>query len=195
MALDALSSNTRRATSALWIGLLAASCVLFSFALACATPFAALATIAGTRMNRRDAVATVTLAWSGNQAIGFLLRGYPRTWETFGWGLAIGIAAVFATLAADGVGHVRHRPIAVSVAALLVAFGLYEGTLFAATLMLPSGPGAFSGHVVLRIAEINLGAFVALCAVHGLVRLSLDRLARGRRPAARRAPTTTASIG
>ena len=41
----------------------------FSFALACATPFAALATLAALNTPRRDLFALVGVAWLANQII------------------------------------------------------------------------------------------------------------------------------
>jgi hypothetical protein len=78
------------AKRATWIALLGSSSVLFSFALACATPFAALAAIAGTRMPRHWALMLVGFAWAANQTIGYSILGYPRTTDSFGWGVAIG---------------------------------------------------------------------------------------------------------
>lgn len=50
------------ARNAIWIALVAGASVLFSLPLACATPFAALAVIAGSKMPRRGALALVLAA-------------------------------------------------------------------------------------------------------------------------------------
>jgi hypothetical protein len=56
---------------------------------------------------------------------------------------------------------------------LLLAYAAYEVTLLAATLVLPSGPGAFAPVVVVRLLAINAAA---------LLLLLFAGLAVGRRP-------------
>src|ERR1700742_2351537 len=76
--------------------LLAVSCALASFALACATPFAAFAVIAAAMLPLRPALLVVTGAWLVNQGIGFGALHYPIKTNTMLWGLAIGLAALAA---------------------------------------------------------------------------------------------------
>ena len=160
-----------RTIAVLWIALLSASSVLFSFAWTCATPFAALAAVAGTRLSRRDAIASVTLAWLGNQAIGYFVLHYPRTPNSFCWGLAIGVAAISATLLAGMVARTgRISVIATTLVAFTGAFGVYEGVLFATTAILHSGHGAFAAHIVFRIFEINAAALASLLVLALVVR-------------------------
>src|ERR1700722_10358906 len=83
--------------------LLTASCALASFALACATPFAAFAVIAAAMLPLRPALLVVTGAWLVNQGIGFGALHYPIDGNTMLWGAAIGIAALAATAAASAV--------------------------------------------------------------------------------------------
>jgi hypothetical protein len=154
--------------TAVWIALVAGSSVLFSLALACATPFAALATIAGARMRARQALALIVVAWLANQAVGYLALGYPRTWDSFAWGAAIGIAAMLAVLPAAVLIRRVAAPIAI-VGGFVGAFVLYEAALFAATAFLPSGPGAFAPPVVWRILWINALALVLLFLLHRVV--------------------------
>lgn len=156
------------ARASVWIAVVAASSVIFSLALACATPFAALATIAGTRTARGPALATIAVAWLANQAVGYLVLGYPRTWDSFAWGAAIGAAAILATVA---VLAIRYRggslPTATAVG-FATAFLVYEGALFASTAVLPSGPGAFAPQVVLQILWTNVLALAGLLLLHRL---------------------------
>ena len=86
--------------SLLWIVLLSAASVLGSWALACATPFAALAALAATRMNRRDGLALMLVAWFASQAVGFGIHHYSHEPGTLMWGGAIGTAAIMSLLAA-----------------------------------------------------------------------------------------------
>jgi hypothetical protein len=160
--IEALSAPARES---IWIALVAASSVLFSLALACATPFAAIATIAGMKMSRRNGLILVFAAWLANQAVGYLVLGYPLAWDSFAWGGAIGIAALLATC---GVIEVRRRAgsVAAVSAAFILAFAIYEAALFAATAMLPSGEGAFALAVVIRIFAINAAALAGLLLLH-----------------------------
>ena len=70
--------------------LLTISCALASFALACATPFAAFAVIAAAMLPLRPALVVVAGAWLVNQGIGFGALHYPIKTNTMLWGLAIG---------------------------------------------------------------------------------------------------------
>src|ERR1700722_19171006 len=79
--------------------LLTVFCALASFALACATPFAAFAVVAAAMLPLRPALLVVTAAWLVNQAIGFGLLRYPIDTNTILWGFAIGAAALVATMA------------------------------------------------------------------------------------------------
>ncbi len=154
------------ARTATWIALVTASSVLFSLALACATPFAAVATIAGTKMSRRSALVMVGTAWLVNQAIGYLILGYPRTWDSFAWGATIGVAAGLATIAIHGIAQLPGQPIVRIVASFIASFVIYEVMLFVATTVLPSGDGAFSLPIVGRMFGINIVAFIGLLAIH-----------------------------
>src|SRR6266567_8154943 len=86
-----------RHASILCFALLTASCALASFALACATPFAAFAVIAAATLPLRPALLVVTGAWLVNQSIGFGALHYPIDASTIAWGLAIGAATLAAT--------------------------------------------------------------------------------------------------
>ncbi|MGO4560083.1 hypothetical protein [Mesorhizobium sp. 2RAF21] len=161
-------NGTPNAGNVMWIALVATGSALFSLALACATPFAAIATIAGTRMSVRLALTLTTVAWLVNQSTGYLLLDYPRTWDSFAWGAAIGLAA---SLAVGAVMLIR-RWIASGLFALAggfaSAFLVYEAVLFFATALLPSGDEAFSFAVIAQILWTNLLALAGLLIFHRL---------------------------
>jgi hypothetical protein len=113
-------------------------------------------------------LALTVSAWAANQLIGFFVLSYPRTWDSFGWGAAIAAAALFAALAARWASALSHNPVAAALVAFAAAFAAYEGTLFAATAVLPSSAAAFSFLVLRRILLINLGAFAGLLTIHRL---------------------------
>jgi len=148
--------------------LLTAGCALASFALACATPFAAYAVVAGAMLPLPGALLVVTAAWLVNQAIGFGVLGYPHNMNTLLWGLAIGVAALVATVASKAVLRVLPRaatPV-VLVLALVGAYAAYEILLFAVTPFL-GGAGAFTLAIIARLGLLNfvwLIALVAFCA-------------------------------
>ena len=94
-----MGAMTKRGASALWVALLTAASTATTLALACATPFPALAALAAVHMRRRDGVALMLLAWLASQCVGFFLLGYPRDGSTLAWGFALGTAAVGSALA------------------------------------------------------------------------------------------------
>lgn len=175
---------TSRAGAALWIALVSGSSILFSLALACAMPFAALATVAGARLERRTAFALVGFAWLANQAIGYLVLGYPRTWDSFAWGLAIGVAAFLALGAVFAVRHRMRSGIGVLIVGFVAAFLAYEVALYAATAFLPSGDEAFSLPVVAEIFWTNAVALAGLLVLH---RIAVAAGLLATEPGARRA--------
>jgi hypothetical protein len=149
--------------------------VLLSLSFSCATLLAAVAAFAGAHMKRREGAWLVLTAWLANQLVGYYLLHYPRTWDSFAWGAAIGIASLLAVLGAKGAAQTTRSPVLSLLVAFLVAFMIYEGALFAATAVLPSSAAAFSLPVIARIFEINACAAVGLAAIHWLaVRIGLQ---------------------
>jgi hypothetical protein len=151
-----------------WIVVVTASMIAFSFAFACATPLAAVAALAGSRMSRKDGATLIIAAWLASQLIGYLVLGYPRTGDSYAWGATIGVASLLAGLAAASAARTVRQWQLSPCAALIAAFSVYEGALFAATVVLPSCAGAFSPSVIARILAINAGAMVGLVAIHWL---------------------------
>jgi len=158
--------STARRTA--WVVLLAGAGVLTSFALACATPFAALAALAALHLRRADAFGLVALAWLANQAIGYGFLNYPVTWDTLAWGVMIAVAACAALAAAEFAERAAGRrrgaagALAGHLAAFAAAFAAYEAVLFGATAVLPAEDYAFSLTVVLLLLKINAVAFAGL---------------------------------
>jgi hypothetical protein len=151
----------------IWIAILAGSTLGFSVVFACAMPFAALATLAALGLGRRDATTALAVAWIGNQIVGYGLLGYPQTFESIGWGVAIGVATLLAFEAARGGRDfaILSGGLAMAAVAFAAAFVAYEGTLLAATLVLPSGDGAFSAAVVGYVLQTNLLGLAVLAVI------------------------------
>jgi hypothetical protein len=159
-----------------WIGLLVSSTVGFSLVFACATPFVALATLAALTLNRRDAVVVVTAIWSANQAVGYGLLNYPTTFDSYAWGVAIGVAALLALAAARAAGAEpgRRGPFLIMGAAFAAAFVAYELALYVASFWLPGSDSAFSWSVISYILVVNalgLGGLLLLQVIGTLVGL------------------------
>lgn len=171
-------------SASLWVGLLTATSAATTLALACATPFSALAAVAATRMPARAGFALMGLTWAVSQAIGFCVKDYPPDPLTLTWGFAILTAALAGHAAARaGLKRVRTPYAAVQVA---VAFGSafigYKGTLVAWSLVLGGFHTAVSPFYAARQFGREALILAGLLAVyHALVALGL--------PAARRVRT------
>ena len=154
----------------LWILLLTAASVFVTLGMACATPFAALATLAALHMSRRDGFALIGIAWLADQAVGYGLLGYPRTVNSVAWGVILGVGALMALLAAQALAdRVRERGAVVAAeAAFEGPFVAYQAVLVAATAGLASGAEAFSLPVVAWVLRVNLLSLVSLLILYRL---------------------------
>lgn len=152
-----------------WIGILTTSTIVGSFIFACATPFAALAALAALFLPRRDALTLMIFNWLANQVIGYGFLHYPQTWDSFAWGVAIGLSALAALPAAWWAeGLARRAGWSVSaMAGFIAAFVSYEVVLYAATAVLPTG-GGFSVPIILYILEVNGAGFAGLLVLQAL---------------------------
>jgi hypothetical protein len=157
----------------LWGALLVAVSAIASGVFTCVTPFVAFAVIAALSFDLAGALVVTTGVWLANQAIGFLVLTYPWTGETALWGLAIGASSLLATIAAFQVLDSARRlgtPLA-AVAALVVAYGVYEAGLFVAAVGL-GGTDEFTAPVLGEVARLNalwlLGLGAAYQARHVL---------------------------
>jgi hypothetical protein len=154
----------------LWILLLTAASVFVTLGMACATPFAALATLAALHMSRRDGLRLIGVAWLADQVIGYGLLGYPRTGSSIAWGVALGVAAVLALVAARALADAlrAHAAPLAGAAAFAGAFAVYQAVLLAATAVLPSGAEVFSLPIVAWVLRVNLLSLVGLLILHRL---------------------------
>lgn len=115
--------------STLWIILLTAASTVTTLALACATPFPALAALAALHMRRRDGLILMALAWGASQATGFFILHYEIRDTTLGWALGLFVAAVASGLGAYAAlsrleGRSSVLRLAAAYAAAFVAFKL-----------------------------------------------------------------------
>lgn len=160
--------------------LLTVSCALASFALACATPFAAFTVVAAAMLPLRPALFTVTGTWLVNQAIGFGAHHYPIDTNTVLWGFAIGAGALAATAASVAALRTlpQNRTPLVLALSLVCAYGAYEFALFTVTPFL-GGAGAFTAAIIARLGFLNAAWLIGLVAACESIRL-LNPFRRGR---------------
>jgi hypothetical protein len=90
----------RSTFASVWSAFLVFGSTAASLIFACATPFAALAAVAALTLPPRLALITTMGVWLGNQAVGFLMLGYPLTASALAWGPILGGAAIVATAVA-----------------------------------------------------------------------------------------------
>jgi hypothetical protein len=154
----------------LWITLIAASGICLSPVFACATPFAALATLAALKLGRRDAITILGLVWLANQVIGYGFLGYPWTWDSAAWGLAIGLSAGLAFVVSRGLSTTRPAPFSVSLP-FIAAFAAFELGLYGVGFILPGGDGAFTASVVWHVFLLNAIALGGLMVAYRMMML------------------------
>lgn len=151
----------------LWIAVPVLITALFSFALACGGPFAAIAALGALALARRDAYLAGLLAWGAHQAVGFGLLGYPTDPRTLAWGVAIGLSALAAVWAARRTAARLAGASwpAIGIAALVSALIAQQVTILASARVLGYHPAAFAPSVLFDIAWTNAAAFALLVAV------------------------------
>ena len=159
-----------------WIGLLGSASIGFSLVFACAMPFVALVTLAALTMSRRDALIVTAAVWLANQAVGYAILDYPQTFDSYAWGVAIGIAVLLALAVARAIGErfERSGPFVSTGLAFLSSFAVYELALYAASFGLASSDMAFSWATVGYILQVNalgLGSLIVFRLVAASVGL------------------------
>lgn len=155
----------------LWLALLIAASLAFTFGFACAVPFAAFGAVAAMTLPRRDAVLLTVALWLVNQIIGFTLLHYPWDGMTLAWGAILGIVAVSSTGAALATIR-RQGVVATAATSFAAAFVTYEGGLYLVSAAVMGGTEDFAAAIVVRILEINAAAFAALVAASLLIAIS-----------------------
>lgn len=165
-----MGAISKRRSSALWVALLTAASTATTLALACATPFPALAALAAVHMRRRDGAALMLLAWLASQCVGFFLLGYPRDGSTLAWGFALGTAAVGSALAGyAAVRALNYRSVAARLSlAYAAGFTAYKGIIVGWALVL-GGLHTATAPDLLAEQFVRNGAI--LIGLYGLYRL------------------------
>jgi len=176
---DRIAASSARtsddAGSGLWIALIAGLSVIGSYGLACVAPLAAVAALAALTLRRTEGLVLVVVTWLVNQAVGFLLLSYPHTPDTYGWGVAIGVATVLGYYAATyATAYVRSSTLLAIVVAFAAAFVAYQAGLYAYGIVSGYPGDSFSLAVVGEVLGINAVAYAAFLVIHrAAVALSL----------------------
>ena len=164
----------------LWLALLIAASLAFTFGFACAVPFAAFGAVAAMTLPRRDALLLTVALWLVNQIIGFGFLHYPWDTMTLTWGAILGIVAVLSTVGAQA-GVRRRGIIATAVTSFTAAFAVYEGGLYLISAIVMGGTEDFAWAIIVRILEINAAALVGLMAAAFLIHAAGSRVVGLRR--------------
>lgn len=168
-----------------WPAALGIATIAGTLASACMMPFVALAVLSAATMSARRAGLTIGTIWATNQALGFLVLGYPATAYAAAWGAALGVASIAAAFVARAAMRGQR---AFAAAPMLAAFGAafvaYEVLLFGFA-MVAGGVDTFAPSIVLRILLNEATWFAGLVALYAV----LTRAA----PCARSRPRTSAT--
>jgi hypothetical protein len=175
-----MASPDARAIHALWIAMLMAVSAGLTAGYTWVVPFAALAVAAAMTLPRREAVICAVAVWFANQAAGFGLMNYPWTLTTIGWGAAIGVAAVAGTLGAQWLlWRLDRLPSSIqTVSAFVLAFAVYQATLYAAAVSVLGGTAAFAPGIVAQVFSVNVVALVGLWGLNHLLKAALSSYGR-----------------
>ncbi|MEN9232091.1 MAG: hypothetical protein Q6L68_14400 [Thermostichus sp. DG02_5_bins_236] len=84
-----------------WPSLITTVGCLGNITYTCTLPFVTVGILTGTTLTRSKAILSTLMIWLANQIFGYLLHNYPRTPDSFGWGIVLGIATLSVTLAAS----------------------------------------------------------------------------------------------
>ncbi|MGQ9837616.1 MAG: hypothetical protein ACUVRV_06540 [Cyanobacteriota bacterium] len=84
-----------------WPSLLTTVGCLGNITYTCTLPFVTIGILTGTTLTRQKAVISTLTIWLANQIFGYTLHNYPRTPDSFGWGITLGICTLAVTLAAS----------------------------------------------------------------------------------------------
>jgi hypothetical protein len=174
--------------SSIWAAVLTLAVILGSLVLSCVAPLGALAVALATTLGLRASLSVMTLVWLVNQAVGFTLFHFPRTPNSFGWGLAIGIAALLIVIVARAVMRwtARWNGLLRICVALVVAIAVYQAALFAATFVL-GGRDMFTVSIVRLVALSNCAWLLAIVGLNEIV-AALCKPWLGRMPMVVRSP-------
>lgn len=147
-----MESLTPATARHLWVGLMTLASTVTTLALACATPFPALAAVAALHVRRQEGIILMLAAWAVSQGVGYCMLGYEMTGENGVWAVTMALAAIAALLGADGVARrlAGAHPALRLVAAYGMAFALFKLVVLGGAVLLDSGWAAFAPDIMVR---------------------------------------------
>ncbi|WP_311267640.1 hypothetical protein [Sphingobium sp. WCS2017Hpa-17] len=168
-----MQSLSPAAARHLWVGLMTLASTVTTLALACATPFPALAAIAALHVRRQEGIILMLAAWAVSQGVGYCLLGYEMTGENSVWAVTMALAAIAALLGADGVaGRLAGAHPALRLAAAYgVAFVAFKLVVLGGAFLLGSGWAAFAPNILAR----QFGRYAMILAGLLLLQHLVDR--------------------
>lgn len=132
-------------------------------------PLVSFAAVAGNTLTRKKALITAMSIWFANQLYGFTIRQYPRTLESFTWGLVMGLGMLLITWLITLQPKFSRRNFQGYLIWLAIAFvggyAIYQGSMLLIAQVM-SGHG-FSSAVLWGIFVKNFIWVTALSGVHG----------------------------
>jgi peptidoglycan/LPS O-acetylase OafA/YrhL len=154
----------------LWLAVLVVATIAFTLVFACAAPFAAFGAAAALTLSRRDALLVTVVLWLANQLTGFVALGYSWTLNSVAWAPTLAVAAMLATLTAQWT--VRRlngaRDIVRALAALVLAFAVFEVAIFLVSAALLGGLEMYTPSIVGQVLVTNVAALVGLYGLNWL---------------------------
>jgi hypothetical protein len=156
--------------STIWAAVLTIAVILGSLALSCVAPLSALAVALAGTLGLRASLGLMALVWLVNQAIGYTLFHFPRTANSFCWGLAIGVAALLIVPVARAVIRITARWSVWLrlVLALIATLAIYETSLWAFALVL-GGRDTFTLAIISQVALINSAWLLGIVVLNEIV--------------------------
>lgn len=134
-----------------WPSLFTTVGCLSNIAYTCTLPFVTVGIVAGTTLTRQRAAISALMIWLANQIFGYTWHNYPRTPDSFAWGLVLGIGTVGIALAGgyrplfSQSKPLRPRQLLLNYlwipAMLIFGFLAFEGLILAAGLVLGGTEG------------------------------------------------------
>lgn len=143
-------------------------------------PLVSFAALAGTTLNRRQAIVSAGLIWFINQFYGFTIRHYPLSAIALLWGISMGMGTVAVALIASMPPQFSQRSwVGQSVwlgIALLLGFTVYQsGTLLVNQWV---GMHGLTADVFLRMLGREVVWAIALFALYTVLVLNHQRILR-----------------
>lgn len=139
-----------------WPSLFTTVGCLSNIAYTCTLPFVTVGIVAGTTLTRQRAAISALMIWLANQIFGYTWHNYPRTPDSFAWGLVLGIGTVGIALAGgyrplfSQSKPLRPRQLLLNYlwipAMLILGFLAFEGLILAAGLVLGGNGGPDPAH-------------------------------------------------